>query len=122
MREHTASVVLAYFFAFSNVVLTVLLWATLRVAPSDVLSAVTLFRDETARNHERFRDRLGDMAAELERRGVWMDSIDNEMAERARDRIFRSEFQSWLNEAQQINPNVQLPDLSRKATGGEFAE
>jgi len=111
MKETFKSQFVIYVVSFANLILAVVLWATLRVAPADVLNELQRFRDETRIAHTTFNARFEGLNNEMSKRKESMDSIDDELAARTRDRFFRSQFEKWLTDAKRLNPEIELPEV-----------
>jgi hypothetical protein len=88
---------------------TVTLSYSLRTTPSEVLAEVKTVAKSLDQTLTRLDERVESIDAELENRGQWMQGVDNELETRTKDRLFRSEFDRWLKNAKELNPD--LPDL-----------
>lgn len=111
MSEKRMSAAALYVSCLANCVLSVLLWATLKVAPSEVFEQVQLLRTEVEVIGGGISNRIDTIQAELDKRGEWMGGIDKELERRTHDRVYRSEIEKLISETKERNPDLDLPTL-----------
>ena len=104
--------------AVSNMVLVSLLVLKLHTTPADVQRQVvdlstqlTMATQSVEASVRVCTDNITEVQAEMGRRGEWMQSIDEELVNRTKDRIYRSEVQQWVKQAKELNPALDLPDI-----------
>lgn len=102
-----ASVLLSLF-------LVAILWFKLEVTPSQVKANVEILHGDMERVNARLKQQIDEMQTVLDERGVWIESVDSELAERTRDRMYRADFVKWQNELRTLNPGLEVPKYAEK--------
>ena len=116
---HTRSTTaLLYVSVISNLVLAFMMIVKLQMTPAEVYNKVSSLSTQISMSLQTVEmhvgevsKNVGDISTEMERRGEWMRSIDDELANRTKDRIYRSEVKRWVRQAKELNPSLDLPDI-----------
>ena len=86
--------------------------------PRDVLQAVNVLRLDLVSSIQQALTDIAEIHIEMEKRGSWMKAVDLDLENRTRDRVFRSEVSTMLEQLAAENPELKvptLPDLEYKA-------
>ena len=116
---HTRSTTaLLYVSVISNLVLAFMMIVKLQMTPAEVYNKVSSLSTQISMSLQTVEmhvgevsKNVGDISTEMERRGEWMRSIDDELANRTKDRIYRSEVKRWVEQVREINPQLKVPDI-----------
>jgi len=102
---------LIYFSIASNMVLGAVIFTRLAVTPADVLHEVNNNFMELRAAADDSKRNIDELRGIVDQRGEWMRSVDTELANRTRDRLYRSEFKQWCEVVRMRHPELSLPDL-----------